>query len=112
MFVFQVLSNKLTVVETCVLHFQVLLNKLKLGRNISQSVDHPRVHHQLVPDVVVIESKQPFTISQHIQDGLKARKHFIVKDPDFAAVQAIVREDNGEMYGKCDPRKHGRPSGY
>ena len=54
----------------------------------------------------------PYTISQGIQDGLRARKHNITVSEDFAAVQAVVRNEDEEIYGKSDPRKYGWPAGF
>lgn len=82
-----------------------------MSRGISKAIDAPRVHHQLFPKTVVIESP-PYTISQGIQDGLRARKHNITESDDFAAVQAVVRNKDEEIYGKSDPRKHGWPAGF
>ena len=82
-----------------------------MSRGISSAVDYPRVHHQLFPDTVEIETP-PYTISQNIQDGLKARKHNISVEAAFAVVQAVVRDKAEEIYGKCDPRKYGWPDGF
>ena len=54
----------------------------------------------------------PYTISRGIQDGLRARKHNITVNDAYAAVQAIVRNRNEEIYGKSDPRKYGWPDGF
>ena len=92
-------------------HLQVVVNELWLSRGISSAVDYPRVHHQLFPDTVMIE-KPPYTISQSIQDGLRARKHNISEEAAFAVVQAVVTDKDKEIYGKCDPRKYGWPDGF
>ena len=85
------------------------MNQLWLSRGISDAVNDPRVHHQLFP--VIIE-EPPYTIPQGIQDGLRARKHNITVEDDFAAVQAIVRRQDEEIFGKSDPRKYGWPDGF
>ena len=87
------------------------MNELWLSRGISNAINYPRVHHQLFPKTVSIETP-PYTISQGIQDGLRARKHNITVDADYAAVQAIVRDQDEEIYGKSDPRKYGWPDGF
>ncbi|XP_020609879.1 gamma-glutamyltranspeptidase 1-like [Orbicella faveolata] len=89
----------------------VVVNELWLSRGISSAVDYPRVHHQLFPNTVMIE-KPPYTISQNIQDGLRARKHNISEKASFAVVQAVVRDKDEEIYGKSDPRKYGWPDGF
>lgn len=82
-----------------------------MSRGISNAVDDSRVHHQLFPKTVIIE-RPPYTIPQGIQDGLRARKHNVTVDDAFAAVQAVVRNKDEEIYGKCDPRKYGWPDGF
>jgi len=88
-----------------------VINEVWLSRGISNAIDDPRVHHQLFPKTVIIE-RPPYTIPQGIQDGLRARKHNITVDDAFAAVQAVVRNKDEEIYGKCDPRKYGWPDGF
>lgn len=88
-----------------------VMNELWFSRGISKAVDDPRVHHQLFPKTVMIE-KPPYSIPQGIQDGLRLRKHNITASDDFAAVQAIVKIKDREIYGKSDPRKHGWPDGF
>ena len=56
--------------------------------------------------------KPPYTFSQNIQDGLRARKHNISEEASFAVVQAVVRDKDEEIYGKSDPRKYGWPDGF
>ena len=87
------------------------MNELWFSRGISKAVDDPRVHHQLLPGTVFIE-EQPYTISEGIQKGLKSRRHNITVTTDFSAVQAIVQEKEKQIFGKCDPRKHGWPAGF
>ena len=93
------------------LALQTVVNELWLSRGISTAVDYPRVHHQLFPNMVMIE-KPPYTIPQYIQDGLRARKHNISEEAAFAAVQAVVRDKDEDIYGKSDPRKYGWPDGF
>ena len=98
-------------VEDGVFSLQAVMNELWFSRGISKAVDDPRVHHQLFPKTVMIE-KPPYSIPQGIQDGLRLRKHNITASDDFAAVQAIVKIKDREIYGKSDPRKHGWPDGF
>ena len=90
---------------------QAVINELWLSRGISNAIDYPRVHHQLFPKTVIIE-EPPYTISRGIQDGLRVRKHNVTVEDAYAAVQAIVRNKNEEIYGKSDPRKYGWPHGF
>jgi len=92
-------------------YLQTAVNELWLSRGISSAVDYPRVHHQLFPDTVIIE-RPPYTIAKNIQDGLRAHKHNISEVADSAAVQAVVRYKDEEIYGKSDPRKYGWPDGF
>ena len=90
---------------------QTAVNELWLSRGISSAVVYPRVHHQLFPDTVMIE-RPPYTIPKNIQDGLRAGKHNISEVAAFAAVQAVVRYMDEEIYGKSDSRKYGWPDEF
>ena len=88
------------------------MNKLWFGQSLSDAVDEPRLHNQLVPNQnVTYETKKNFRISEKIVEGLRKRGHAVIGQDFFAVVQAIFRDPGKGIYAKSDPRKHGAPSG-
>ena len=45
--------------SVCVVCLQVILNSLWLGYNVTEALDQPRYHHQLLPDVILHEVSWP-----------------------------------------------------
>ena len=86
------------------------MSKLWFGRTLSEAVDEPRLHHQLLPPRIFLEPKDPYILSEAIQEGLRSRGHPI-KPGGTSVVQAVSREKDGKLFGKSDPRKHGWPAG-
>ena len=87
------------------------MNKLWFERNISQAVDDPRIHEELVPKMdVEVENKMRYRLPEDIQDGLRALGHnvTVAKESAFAVYRA--KYDEG-IYAKSDERKYGAPSG-
>ena len=100
------------------------MNKLWFDQSLSDAVDEPRVHTQLVEDDeqdrklvpdnnVTIEKKKDYRLKSEIVDGLKALGHPVEVggDADFAVVQAVYRKPEKGIYAKSDPRKYGVPAG-
>jgi len=90
------------------------MNKMWFGQNLTDAVDEPRVHTQLVPDQNVhIEKKEKYRLDSKIVEGLKAIGHNVTVDSDagFAVVQAVYRDPKEGIYVKSDPRKFGSPAG-
>ena len=91
------------------------MNKLWFGRNISQAVDDPRIHEELVPKMdVKVENSTCHRFPVEIQEGLRALGHNVTADKEsaFSVVQAVYRaEDDEGIYAKSDERKYGAPSG-
>lgn len=85
------------------------MNYMWFGRSLSQSVDDPRLHHQLVPMYIQTDAVFPFNAT--ILQGLKDLGHQINKT-FIAVVQAVIKNDDDLLYGKCDPRKGGYPAGF
>ncbi|MCA9538719.1 MAG: gamma-glutamyltransferase [Myxococcales bacterium] len=85
---------------------QVLLNVLVFGMDVRSAVEAPRVHHQWVPEVLMVEP----TLATDVRDGLRRRGHTIYVAGRFTAVQAIVNGPKG-MSAASDPSKLGRPAG-
>ncbi len=79
---------------------QVALNVLEHGMNIKQAVVRPRVHHQWLPDVLLMEGGfSPDTVTLLGEMG-----HNIRPSRTMGSVQAIIYKDN-YFYGAADPRR-------
>ena len=88
------------------------MNKLWFGKSLSDAVDDPRVHQNLVPHMnVEVEKKYP--LANNIQNGLRSLRHnvTVASDSAFAVVQAVYRETGEGICAKSDPRNFGVPAG-
>ena len=88
------------------------MNKVWFGKSLSDAVDDPRVHQNLVPEMNV-EVEKKHRLRKNIQNGLRALGHNVVvaNDSAFAVVQAVYRKPGEGIYAKSDPRKFGVPAG-
>lgn len=84
---------------------QVLLNVLVFGMDAEEAVSAPRIHHQWLPDRLMVEPGIPDDVVR----ALRARGHEVVVREGFTAVQAVVKTPTG-VEGASDPRKDGRPA--
>jgi gamma-glutamyltranspeptidase/glutathione hydrolase/leukotriene-C4 hydrolase len=87
---------------------------MSLGYSLKDSINQPRMHHQLDPDVVYIEEKE----SPEVVESLKSRNHNVQKSKTntaFTSVQGILVQlkDDGEKYidAVSDYRKNGKSAG-
>lgn len=80
---------------------QVLLNVIDHGMNIQSAVSAPRIHHQWLPDEIRIEQG----ISPDTIELLEDMGHKVVLDRAMGAIQSILINDTGELYGGADPRR-------
>ena len=90
------------------------MNKLWFGKSLSDAVDDPRVHQNLVPYMnVEVEKKTKYRLPKKIRNRLRALGHnvTVASDSAFAVVQAVYRETGEGIYAKSDPRKFGVPAG-
>lgn len=86
---------------------EVLLNVVDFGMNVQDAVDFPRIHHQWLPDRLVMERGfSPDTIAL-----LKARGHEVRIVNSIGEVAAIESRD-GWLEGAADPRTEGTAKGY
>ncbi|CAO3569105.1 unnamed protein product [Mortierella alpina] len=90
---------------------QTMLNIYNHDYNVMEAVEAPRVHHQLMPNVVDIESGYaPSEVK-----FLSTRGHNVTVSDIILAkaeVQAVMRETDGLIYAASDSRKHGIAAGY
>lgn len=89
---------------------QTLVNVVDFGMTIQEAVDAPRVHHQWMPDRLVLE-KTGFPID--VVDALKARGHSVEIRSSIGDCQAIMIDpQDGTRLGAADPRMDGKAAGY
>jgi gamma-glutamyltranspeptidase/glutathione hydrolase len=85
---------------------QVLLRIIYQGDAPVDAVNAPRIHHQWLPDQLLLED-EGFTL----QPSLEAFGHTIKRTGGVGVVQVIRATPNG-LEPASDPRKGGRASGY
>ena len=79
---------------------QVALNVLEHDMSVKQAVVSPRIHHQWLPDVLLMEEGfSPDTITLLGEMG-----HTIRSSRTMGSVQAIIYKDK-YFYGAADPRR-------
>ncbi|XP_032802916.2 glutathione hydrolase 1 proenzyme-like [Petromyzon marinus] len=86
-----------------------IINTLWFGQDIKAAVSAPRLHHQLLPNKVIVEDG----FDQAVVDGLRCRNHEVALQSPAAdsVVQAIVRVGS-HWCAESDYRRGGRPAGY
>lgn len=86
---------------------QVIVNVVDFGMNVQDAVNWPRIHHQWLPDRLVMEAGfSPDTITL-----LKALGHEIKTVRSIGEVAAI-RASDGWLEGAADPRTEGTARGF
>src|SRR5579862_394402 len=86
---------------------EVLLNVVDFGMNVQDAVDAPRIHHQWMPDQLLMERGfSPDTI-----ELLKSRGHE-VKVIGSIGEMAVIEARDGGLEGAADPRTEGVAKGY
>ncbi|MES2790308.1 MAG: gamma-glutamyltransferase [Planctomycetota bacterium] len=86
---------------------QVLLNLTRFEMPPSTAVPAPRLHHQWMPDALLLEP----TLFEAATLHLRERGHLVKRAEESAVVQAVSRLPQG-LQGTSDPRKHGRAAGF
>ncbi|WP_260928105.1 gamma-glutamyltransferase [Novosphingobium sp. 9] len=85
---------------------QSILNVVDFGMNMKQAVDAPRIHHQWLPDKVMM---QPGYLTPAAQQELEAMGYSFQMVPGWGADEAIfVDPTTGDIQGANDMR---RPAG-
>ena len=79
---------------------QVALNVMEHEMNIAQAVHSPRMHHQWLPEVLMIE--QGF--GSDTEKLLESKGYRLYPSSTMGSVQAIVKEGK-YFYGSADPRR-------
>ncbi|XP_072356924.1 glutathione hydrolase 1 proenzyme-like isoform X4 [Scyliorhinus torazame] len=97
----------------------VIMNALWFGDDACEAVKKPRVHHQLLPNLVQFESEELASNAEElrqfrkeIEDDLKKKMHISGFADMPSVVQVIVREGNVWHAVSDTTRKGGCPAGY
>lgn len=77
---------------------QSITRKYFDGKNITDIVSNPRIHHQLIPEVVFLE--EPFP--QDLVDSLVSKGHDVEFIVPITAMNLITVSDDGMMMGQGD----------
>ena len=89
--------------------WQVVSNVVDFGLTAAQAVNAPRLHHQWLPDELLLE-QGGFTAEQ--SGGLEGRGHRLRLVPDLGSSPVIVRDAaSGQWTGAADPRRGGLAAG-
>jgi gamma-glutamyltranspeptidase/glutathione hydrolase len=102
---------------------EAILNVIDHGMTISEAVDAPRIHHQWLPDKVVME---PFALSRDTQKILAEMGYDVGIDPNWTvwgqaagilaggdSLRAVEAGGRARFYGAMDARSlTGRAIGY
>lgn len=86
---------------------QVLINMTRFGMTPAQAVNAPRIHHQWMPEELLVEKAMP----DEIGDALRKTGHKTKPTNESAVVQAASRSADG-LRAASDPRKHGKAAGF
>ena len=90
--------------------YHVLSNVIDHGMSLADAIAAPRLHHQALPDQVVLEPGSGFLPAA--LDRLRALGHQIGNRPTYIGdVEAIVRVSDGWL-GVSDPRRGGGGAWY
>ena len=93
--------------------FQTILNVYEFNMSMQEAVNAPRVHHQWLPDVVIIEKDGIDSVQDSI---LRSKNYYVVSLPivsdgpnirarsSIGKVDAIFIDENGDVSTGADPR--------
>lgn len=88
---------------------QVILHVLVYEMPVEKAVAAPRLHHQWLPDAVMVEA---FGFDTLTLAELRRRGHTLRERPGWGNAMAITRSPNGLLQGAADPRGEGAALGF
>ncbi|EKQ71322.1 gamma-glutamyltransferase 1 [Leptolyngbyaceae cyanobacterium JSC-12] len=88
---------------------QIVLNVLVYEMDVEKAVAAPRLHHQWLPDTVMVETNGFGTLTL---EELRRRGHRLQERVGWGNAMAIFRTDTGLLKGVADPRGEGTASGF
>jgi gamma-glutamyltranspeptidase/glutathione hydrolase len=89
--------------------FQVLYRVLGRGMNVDDAIQTARVHHQFMPDTLVVDRDR---MSADLLEGLRKRGYKIDDDHGVARVYAVKKTDKGILDAAFDSRGEVAAGGY
>jgi gamma-glutamyltranspeptidase/glutathione hydrolase len=87
--------------------FQVISNVIDHQLALERAVEHPRVHHQALPDVLFFE---PGGLDAETQSELRSLGHQLSEREEWSGDVAAVGFDGTTLRGVADPRRGGAPA--
>ncbi|KAJ1668314.1 hypothetical protein IW140_000382 [Coemansia sp. RSA 1813] len=88
---------------------QVIVNVLDFGMRLDRAIDNPRLHHQLMPNLLKVDPLFPSSLTH----ALSAFGHEIAPLKHASSVvQAVHILPDGLLHAVSDARKHGIAAGY
>ncbi len=87
---------------------QILLNHLAVELSVPESMSASRVHHQWMPDKLLVED----AVDEGIVSGLEQRGHKVERVPAIATAQAIGREDRRTLVAAAESRLPGAAGAF
>ncbi|XP_036318220.1 scoloptoxin SSD14-like isoform X2 [Rhagoletis pomonella] len=88
---------------------EVAARILWFGQNIKSAIDAPRIHHQLLPNVLQYEFGQ---FSEEVLQLLKAKGHELQPYKDIGSVVCAIARNDTAIYANADFRKRGGVAGF
>ena len=87
-----------------------VINVIDQDMDIQQAIDAPRIHHQWLPDEIVVE---PYGMSPDTRQALEKLGHkFAARQSYIASATGIMIDDKGVRLGAVDARADGAAIGY
>ncbi|NJK36849.1 MAG: gamma-glutamyltransferase [Oscillatoriales cyanobacterium SM2_3_0] len=88
---------------------QVVLNVLEFGFDAETAVSAPRIHHQWLPDRLMVEKGR---MDSATLNELKRRGHSIIEQEGWGNANIILVTPQGDLEGAADPRQDGAAEGF
>ena len=88
---------------------QAIIGIVDYGLNPQQAVAAPRLHHQWLPDQLILEAN---ALTPAAQDSLRARGYTLTPGGPWGRLDAIRRRPDGQLEGGADPRGDDKAAGY
>jgi gamma-glutamyltranspeptidase/glutathione hydrolase len=86
-----------------------LVGLIDLGLSPEEAVAGSRIHHQWVPNELLVEKSLPRTV----REGLARRGHKLKLMPSMGVSQIVARSPDGKGFvGAADPRAGGNAAGW
>lgn len=88
---------------------QLVLNVLEFKMNAAEAVSAPRIHHQWLPDTLLIEQGG---FKDQTLETLKQRGHQLKQQNGWGNANLIRVTPDGILEGAADPRREGAAQGF